>query len=324
MEKFKVIEKLEAAIDFNFEYGNKEKIYRYLINFDDNRIIECMTIIHLNDNEPIDVTIEISNMYNCIVGCRFCASGSLPESRTFLKAEDYLKQVEICIKESNINLNDYPKLYVAFTGIGEPSVVKEEVAKGIMLIKERYDNVEVNIATTGFDNKCFEYWNKLNLPIRYFQLPYYSCEKDKIKYIIQNAPKDYDLINNIKEAIKYRKNHNECRVKINYVVMEGINDSEKDVEKMIEYLKEFKDDIIIKVSYLNYTEKCKENNLHSPSQKEMHKILNRIKQAGYDCYLFGTENNTELGCGQLVQNYICDENSKSIRSQNFIRKKVMN
>ena len=76
---------------------------------------------------------------------------------------------------------------------------------------------------------------------------------------------------------------------------------------MIDYLSDFKKDIIIKVSFLNYTKKCKENNLISPNSKTMMKILNKLKSSGYDCYLFGTENNTELGCGQLVQNYISED-----------------
>ncbi len=308
MKKFDVIEKIVTDIDFKFEYGNKEKIYRYLFSYDENRIIECMAIVHLLDDTPVDLTVEISNMYNCVVGCRFCASGSLPEKNLVLQAEDYLMQVDKSLQESKINYKDYPKFYVAFTGIGEPSLVKEEVAKGIMLIKEKYPNVEVNIATTGFDNTCFEYWDKLNLPIRYFQLPYYSCEDDKIKYIIQNAPKDYDLRRNIDEALRYKKHHKECRVKVNFVVMEGINDNEEDIDKMIKYLEEYKNDILIKVSYLNYTEKCRENNLHSPSQNVMNRILNKLQSSGFDCYIFGTENNTELGCGQLVQNYICDDN----------------
>ena len=48
----------------------------------------------------------------------------------------------------------------------------------------------------------------------------------------------------------------------------------------------------------------------------MNKILNRLQLSGFDCYILGTENNTELGCGQLVQNYICNENNKTINIGN--------
>ncbi len=306
MKNYDVVEKISKEIDYNSRSWNREKIDRYLLKYDENRIIECMTIIHFQNQTPRDLTIEISNMYNCVVGCRFCASGSLPEHKIFLTAEDYLKQVKTCLENSNLDPNSYPNFYVAFTGIGEPSIVKEEVARGIELIRKDYKNVQVNIATTGFDSTCFKYWNSLNLPIRTIQLSLYSCEAEKNKYIVTNLPKNYDFVKNIKEAIKYKNNHNNCRVKINYVVIKNFNSSKEDIKKLIEYLSPFKKDIIIKVSYLNYTKKSEENNLISPTTKEMMNILERLQSENFECYLFGTENNTELGCGQLVQNYISE------------------
>lgn len=307
MKKFEVVEKISKSIDFNSRNWNKERIDKYLLKYDDKRIIESMVIVHLKDDIPRDLTIEISNMYNCVVGCIFCASGSLPESQIFLTADDYLKQVETCLEESNLDPNDYPNFYISFAGIGEPSLVKEEIAKGINLIKEKYNNIQVNIATTGFDSSCFNYWNKMNLPIRTLQLSCYAFDLEKIKYIIKNIPKNYNLFDNIKNAIKYKNNHNICRVKINYVVLKELNDSDEDINNLINCLNEFKNDIIIKISFLNYTKKCKENNLISPNKEDMLKIKNILIDNGFKCYLFGTENNTELGCGQLVQNHISDE-----------------
>lgn len=307
MKKFEVVEKISKSIDFNSRNWNKEIIDKYLLKYDDKRIIESMVIVHLKDDIPRDLTIEISNMYNCVVGCIFCASGSLPESQIFLTADDYLKQVETCLEESNLDPNDYPNFYISFAGIGEPSLVKEEIAKGINLIKEKYNNIQVNIATTGFDSSCFNYWNKMNLPIRTLQLSCYAFDLEKIKYIIKNIPKNYNLFDNIKNAIKYKNNHNICRVKINYVVLKELNDGDEDINNLINCLNEFKNDIIIKISFLNYTKKCKENNLISPNKEDMLKIKNILIDNGFKCYLFGTENNTELGCGQLVQNHISDE-----------------
>lgn len=304
MDNFEILEKISKLIDYNSRSWNKERIDRYLLKYDSERIIECMTIVHMKDTIPVDLTIEISNMYNCVVGCRFCASGSLPETNIFLTAEDYMKQVETCLKYSNENPNNYPNFYIAFTGIGEPSIVKEQIAKGINIIKKKYSNVQVNIATTAFDNTCFDYWDSMNLPIRTLQLPYYSCDYNKLKYIIQNLPTNYDLTENIAKAIKYKKNHVNCRVKVNFVVINDINSSKDDVFKMLNYLSKFKNDIIIKISFLNYTKKCQENNLSSPNDDRMLEIVNQVKSGGFECYLFGTKNNTELGCGQLVQNYI--------------------
>lgn len=83
MNKFEVLEKNSKNINYNSRNWNKESIDRYLLKYDDKRIIESMTIIHLLDDVPKDLTVEISSMYNCIVGCRFCASGSLKETKVF-------------------------------------------------------------------------------------------------------------------------------------------------------------------------------------------------------------------------------------------------
>lgn len=310
MKKFEVVSKVTKTIDYNSRRWNKEIIDRYLLKYDDKRIIECMTIVHMKDDEPLDLTVELSNMYNCVVGCRFCVSGSLPERHIFLSADDYMRQVETCLEASNVKPSDYPKFYIAFTGIGEPSIVKEEIREGIKLIQQKYSNVQVNIATTGFDSSCFACWNREDLPIRTLQLPYYSCEANKLKYIVQNLPEDYDLGRNIEEAIKYKDNHELCRVKVNFVVIDGINSKDEEIEQMLNYLERFQDDIVIKVSFLNYTKKCQEYNLMSPNYDRMLEIMVMIKRRGFDCYLFGTENNTELGCGQLVQNYISQDDVK--------------
>lgn len=304
MRKFEVVEKISKTIDYNSYRWNKESIDRYLLKYDDKRIIECMTIVHLKDDEELDLTVELSNMYNCVVGCRFCASGSLPESHVYLSTDDYLKQVDTCLEESGSNPYDYPKFYIAFTGIGEPSIVKEEIALGIRKIQEKYSNVEVNIATTAFDNTCFQYWAGMDLPIRTLQLPYYSCDSEKMKYIIRNLPKGYDLNLNISEAIKYKRCHEMCRVKVNFVVIEGLNSSYQEIDRMLAFLEPFKEEVILKISFLNHTKKCQEYNLASPNYERMLEIVNIIRSRGFNCYLFGTKNNIELGCGQLVQNYI--------------------
>ena len=63
MDKFEVVEKISKNIDYNSRNWNKEIIDRYLLKYDDKRIIESMTIIHLKDDIQKDLTVEISNMY---------------------------------------------------------------------------------------------------------------------------------------------------------------------------------------------------------------------------------------------------------------------
>ena len=72
-------------------------------------------------------------------------------------------------------------------------------------------------------------------------------------------PDNYDLKTILDAAIHYCTTHTECRLKVNYIPMEGINDSIADVLQFIEFLNPYKTLIAIKISILNYTKPAEEN-----------------------------------------------------------------
>lgn len=299
--------RIEKVITYKARNWNNQLVHKYLLNFRKDgidRVIECMTIIHYQDEIIRDLTIELSNMYNCVVGCRFCASGALPEATCYLEPLDYVRQLNTCLKESGIDPNEFKKFYVSFAGIGEPSVVYEKIAAGMVMIKDLYPKVEFNIATFGFDVNCFGYWSRLNLPVRTLQIPFYSDKIEMLKYIVKNLPETYDLKAIINESIEYAHKHTKCRVKINYLAMKDINDSDDDLKRMCNYLESYKEQISVKIAYLNYTKPGDENNFSTPGSERLEEIYKYLKMKGFNCYIFGTEFNTELGCGQLAQNHI--------------------
>lgn len=302
-----VIKSIERVTKFNARNWNNQLVHKYLLRYDKesiDRIIECMTIIHYKDEDVRDLTIELSNMYNCIVGCKFCASGALPESVYVLEPIDYVRQLNTCIKESGVNPFEFKNFYVSFAGIGEPSVVYKNIAQGMRIIHDMYPHVRFNIATFGYDIACFEYWSEKSPFIRTLQIPFYSMNDLVLKDIVSNIPDNYSFLNVLTKAMDYKKNHNECRIKVNYIVMRDINDTDNDVNLLCEYLEPYRDQISIKVSYLNYTRPGEENNICSPGTNKLKSINNRFNNHGISSYIFGTSYNTEVGCGQLIQSHI--------------------
>lgn len=305
--KMDVEKRIEKVIKYNARSWNNQLVHKYLLKYNKggkNRILECMTIIHYQNERINDLTIELSNMYNCVVGCRFCASSALPETICFLDGLDYVRQLNTCLTESGINPDEFENFYVSFAGIGEPSVAYKSIADAMVIIRDMFPQVKFNIATFGFNMKCFDYWRVMELPIRTLQIPFYSSEIETLKYIVENLPSAYDFQSVVKNALSYKNSKKECRVKINYLVMKDINDTPQELENLCKYLEEFKNDIVIKVSYLNYTKPGEENNFYSPGIEKLDKIKKKLDKQGFNCYIFGTEINTELGCGQLAQNHI--------------------
>ena len=105
--KLKIIEKIAKEHPFNSRNWNYQKIIRYLLSDENNRIIEAMVIWHIKDGKVVEFLLELSNMYNCPVGCQFCASGALDKAPYLLKSEDFWTQIDIMLNDNNINPNDY-------------------------------------------------------------------------------------------------------------------------------------------------------------------------------------------------------------------------
>lgn len=304
---FDVVKSINKLIHFNARSWDNQVVHKYLLHYPNKSsqsVIECMTLLHYSGAQVRDLTVELSNMYNCIVGCRFCASAALPGDVQYLEALDYVKQLNTCLAQSGVDPTDFERFYVSFAGIGEPSALFQDVATGMVMIHDLYSNVQFNVATIGYQKECFAYWSALDIPIRTLQIPLYHSEFEKLKGIVSGIPSGYSLPEVIREAVNYQQKHPICRIKINYIPMQGINDSDEDVDSFIRILEPFKENISVKVSFLNYTRPAEENGFVTPGCQRLDEIKTIFTSHGFTAYVFGSENNSALGCGQLAQDCI--------------------
>ena len=307
--KLKIVKKIAKEHPFNSRNWNYQKIIRYLLSDENNRIIEAMVIWHIKDGTVVEFLLELSNMYNCPVGCQFCASGALDKAPYLLKSEDFWEQINIMLGDNNIDPNDYERFCISFTGIGEPSIVYKQTGQFMSEVQEKYSHVTFIIGTFGYEPQCFEYWKNLNLRIKTLQLPFYSSNSTKLKEIVKNLQSNYSFYNNVLEALKYKENakYNKCRVKVNMLGMCGINDSDEQVDEFIKILSPVKYKIEVRISFLNYTKQAEKYGYVSPTFERLREIEKKLKDNGFECYSFGNISNEEIGCGQLVQNKISSE-----------------
>lgn len=304
---FDVAKSIRRTSHFRARNWDNQIVDKYLLYYPNRKskeIIECMTLIHYCGAKVRDLTIEISNMYNCMVKCQFCASGALPGAVQYLEALDYVKQLNTCLFQSGIDPSNFDNFYVSFAGIGEPSVLYKNIAAGMVIMHDLYPQIQFNIATSGYQKECFSYWKKLDLPIRTLQIPLYHIEYEKLKKIVPTIPQEYEFSKIIYEAINYQSAHTMCRIKINYIPMKGINDSEADIQQFATILEPFKAKIAIKISVLNYTKPAEKNGYTTPGVERLKEIKTFFSNCGFEAYVFGSERNTALGCGQLAQDNI--------------------
>ena len=311
--QFDVLKRVDKINQFQARSWDNQIVHKYLLELskDGKRklIIECMTIIHYKKQKSVDLTIELSNMYNCVLGCRFCASGDLPGTVKCLEPLDYVRQLNTCISKTGVSPEDYDNFYVSFAGIGEPSFVYESITIAMYMIHDLYPNVRFNIATFGYKKECFRYWSQKDLPIRTIQIPLYHTDTNRLESIVTTLPNNYSVLDIIEEALQYKKSHPECRIKLNYIPFSGINDSDSDVYHFIKLFEPYKKELAVKISYLNYTKPAEKNGFITSGTSRLQEIRDLFQDNGYEAYIFGTENNTEVGCGQLSQNHISDNSS---------------
>ena len=304
LDELPVEQSVEKIISFESRGWDSQITKKLVLQYDAKRKIECMAIVHYSGAKIRDLTFELSNMYGCPVQCAFCASGELTPKYKKLNELDFIRQIDALINETGYSPLDFTNFYVSFAGIGEPSISASEVSLGMRLITDLYPHAKFNIATIGFDPRSFDNWKMRHTNIRTIQIPYYSAENNTLKEIAQNLPDDYNLKDVISSAINTKETNPTCRVKINYIVICGYNDTDKDVERLCAFLTEYKSEIEVKVSYLNETMPSKQKGLYSPERERMKEIHRIITENGFESYIFGTKENPILGCGQLVQNYV--------------------
>lgn len=305
-----VVKRVDNVARFSSRNWDNQLVNKFLMSYKKNgkdRILEAQVIIHYKGEETRDLTIEISNMYNCVVGCRFCASAALPETVEYLDPIDYVRQINTCVKESGINPEEFENFFVSFAGIGEPSVVIENISQGMEIIRDLYPHVKFNIASLGFNLKAFDKLEEDDLPIRTIQIPYYSGDYYTLKSIVENLPQDYSFEKVFSRVVKYQSRHKKCRIKVNYLVMKDKNDNKDEMDTLINLVKKYVssyEDFSVKVSFLNYTRPGAENDFVSPGKEALFRISQYFSDNSVPNYVFGSFENYGTGCGQLAQGHI--------------------
>jgi len=156
-----------------------------------------------------------------------------------------------------------------------------------------------NIATTGLVLDAFSIWKTDTFPLRTIQLPYYhhSVEKMKVIFKKQTPPLITQVLS---KALLLAGANDGCRVKINYVLLKNFNDDPSTVATLLGLLAPFRDDIVVKLSFLNPTLPSERLSLCSPQIFKFHELFKVVTDAGFSCYIFGTEEDAQIGCGQLA------------------------
>ena len=205
------IEKLEVLQVEKSPLANK-----YLLRLNDNNKIECVLM-----NHDYGYSLCVSSQVGCNMGCSFCESGRLKKVRDLTLGE---------LVSEVISVRDYEGVRIdsiVVMGIGEPFDNFINIKRFISVVTNNkmvgIGQRHLTISTCGLVPKIYEFADLetgVNLAISL------HAPNNEIRDRIMKVNKAYK-IEEVMAALDYYISKTNRRVTIEYIMLEGINDSDE-------------------------------------------------------------------------------------------------
>lgn len=204
-----------------------ENVNKYLFELEDGNKIESVVMFH-----DYGISICVSSQVGCNMSCAFCESGRLKKVRNLL-AYEIVEQILIIEEDIKKRIT-----HVVVMGIGEPFDNYDNVMRFVKIINcgKGIDigSRHITISTCGVIpgiKKFMEEEGQVNLAISL------HAPNDELRSKLMKINKAYhldELMATIKEYIAKTNR----RVTFEYIMLEGINDSEKEAKELVKLLRE--------------------------------------------------------------------------------------
>lgn len=264
-------------------------VKKYLFELLDGQRIETVLMYH-----DYGISICVSSQVGCNMGCKFCESGRLKKVRN-LEAYEIVEQILLIEEDIKTRIT-----HVVVMGIGEPFDNYDNLMRFIKIINEgkgiALGSRHITVSTCGLIKGVEKFMNEegqVNLAISL------HAPNDEIRKKIMPIANVYDMESLFSTLKKYIKKTNR-RITIEYIMLDGINDS---VENALELASKLKD-LNCYVNLIPYNET--ENIGYKRTKKEqIMKFYDILKKKNINVTIrreFGSK--VDAACGQLRANQI--------------------
>lgn len=278
-----VVDKIQEGIDSK----------KALLRLQDDKFIESVLI-----KNSSGFTACISTQVGCAMNCSFCATGQSGFKRN-LTSEEITDQIlfwknYLSEKKEGLLKN------IVYMGMGEPFLnyenVKESIQKftdpSLFNIGDRNISISTSFPSAYNIEKFVKEFPQINIAISL----HFADNKKRTTYMPVNTKSDINEIS--KFASKYLKIYNR-KLFFEYIMLEGINDTEYDAKKLIEYIKNIDKNYLIHVNLIKYNDTFK--NFNSSKKEKIIKFENLLKRESISETLRKSVGDDISGaCGQLA------------------------
>lgn len=269
-------------------HKSSEGTIKYLIKLESGSMVEMVRI-----PEKKRITLCISSQAGCALQCTFCATGAQGFERN-LSADEIIGQLWLANFSDKKNS---PITNVVFMGMGEPLLNFIPVIESAKLMKEQLayglSRKRITISTSGITPQIDQLCNEIDVSLAISL----HAPTDQLRDEIVPINKKYPISELINSCKKYLLNYDGKRsITIEYVLIDGVNDSEELAIKLAKLLS----NISCKINLIPFNpfdgsnyRRSKQNNI-----EEFKKIL---MNKGFITTLRVTRGDQIDGaCGQLV------------------------
>lgn len=198
---------------------------KFLFRLSDGNLIETVLMCH-----DYGYSVCVTTQVGCNMGCQFCASGMKKKLRN-LEAHEIVLQVLTVSKLADVRVS-----HVVVMGIGEPFDNYDNVIKFLKIINNplglEIGARHITVSTCGLVEKIYEYAEfdlQVNLAISL------HAPNDETRNQIMPINKAYPIEKLIK-AIRYYIEKTNRRVTIEYILLQGLNDTKAHANELCDLL----------------------------------------------------------------------------------------
>ena len=279
IDKIKVFKTFESKVD---------STKKYLLELADKNIVEAVFMEYKDRS-----TICISSQVGCRMGCSFCASTKNGLKRNMTSSE-LIEEVYLLERING------PISNIVIMGIGEPLDNFSNIKKFIEIITDpkgrNLSHRSITLSTSGLAPKIKKLADT-GLDVNLALSLHYADDKKRAVYM--PIAKRYS-IKEIIDATDYYFDKTGRRVSFEYVVIDGVNNLNEDVENLHDLL--FGKNVHINLIPLNPIE---EFDHKKPNNKVLEDFKNKLTERGLNATIrrsMGSD--IDASCGQLRNNYV--------------------
>lgn len=272
-----------------------EDTYKYVFSCSE-AIYEVGYYIHYNrEGGFVDRTIELPSSYGCPFKCKYCASSQI-NSFKIIGIEELKNLVNSVFQIHRLSREE--TVHITFTGTGDFYFTKETVIPAIKALIAEYPNTIYTISSCAWNEGLIQYVKESGLGCYFknLQMTYISDDTNKTKSIIPN----YIELMTLPDLVESIKKSGITRFRVNYLMIKNVNDSDNDFNTFLSGFAVLKEQITIRISRLNETNSSRRNGIEPATQERLQAFCGMCKDQGYAAYVFSSEKNDNMNCGQLI------------------------